>query len=183
MCSNFSHLFLKVYQVSKSLKQLLVSSMHSTWVHFILFWEIWGDHNLFSRLSFKRSYRTQLKSTVNSWFKKDLKFKIHLNKAFFSDDWLLDSLHKYFLNQTTLDLGKEKWTFLNREFTLIIVASKIERENYFTSARQQTKMIVTNKLSQWRQLLLHRKTGVLAKSEKKENNYTMFFIHFHFSQI
>ena len=28
-------------------------------------------------------------------------------------------------------------------------------------------MIVTNKLSQWRQLLPHRKTGVLAKSEKK----------------
>ena len=41
------------------------------------------------------------------------------------------------------------------------------RENHFTSARQQTKMIVANKLSQWRQLLPHRKTGVQAKSEKK----------------
>ena len=29
-----------------------------------------------------------------------------LPKAFFSDDWFLDSLHKAFLNQTTLDLRK-----------------------------------------------------------------------------
>ena len=56
--------------------------------------------------------------TVNSRFKKDLKLQIHLNKAFFSDDRFLDSLHKSFLNQTTLNLRKEKWTFLNREFTV-----------------------------------------------------------------
>ena len=58
------------------------------------------------------------KNTVNSWYKKDLKLQIQLHKAFFSDDWFLDSLHKSFLNQTTLDLRKEKWTFLNREFTV-----------------------------------------------------------------
>ena len=57
--------------------------------------------------------------TVNSRFKKDLKLQIHLHKAFFSDDRFLDSLHKSFLNQTTLDLRKEKWTFLNREFTVV----------------------------------------------------------------
>ena len=34
------------------------------------------------------------------------------------DDRFLDSLHKSFLNQTTLDLRKEKWTFLDREFTV-----------------------------------------------------------------
>ena len=51
--------------------------------------------------------------TVNSRFKKDLKLQIHLHKTFFSDDRFLDSLHKSFLNQTTLDLRKEKWTFLN----------------------------------------------------------------------
>ena len=51
--------------------------------------------------------------TVNSRFKK----QIHLHKVFFSDDRFLDSLHKSFLNQTTLDLRKEKWTFLNQEFT------------------------------------------------------------------
>ena len=56
--------------------------------------------------------------TVNSRFKKDLKLQIHLHKAFFSDDRFLNSLHKSFLNQTTLDLRKEKWTFLNREFTV-----------------------------------------------------------------
>ena len=56
--------------------------------------------------------------TVNSQFKKDLKLQIHLHEAFFSDDRFLDSLHKSFLNQTTLDLRKEKWTFLNREFTV-----------------------------------------------------------------
>ena len=36
-------------------------------------------------------------------------------KALFSDDRSLDSLYKSLLNQTTLDLRKEKWTFLNRE--------------------------------------------------------------------
>ena len=40
--------------------------------------------------------------------------QIHLHKAFFSDDRFLDS----FLNQTNLDLRKEKWIFLNREFTV-----------------------------------------------------------------
>ena len=53
-------------------------------------------------------------STVNSRFKKDLDLQIHLHKAFFSDDRFSDSLHKSFLNQTTLDLRKEKWTFFNR---------------------------------------------------------------------
>ena len=49
--------------------------------------------------------------------------QIHLHKAFFSDNWFLDSLHKSFLNQTTLDLRKEKWTFLNREFTVPLLWS------------------------------------------------------------
>ena len=57
-------------------------------------------------------------STVNSRFKKDLKLQIHLHKAFFSDDRFLDSLHKSFLNQTSLDLRKKKWTFLNQDFTV-----------------------------------------------------------------
>ena len=56
--------------------------------------------------------------TVNSRFKKDLNLQIHLHKAFFSDNRFLDSYHKSFLNQTTLDLRKEKWSFLNREFTV-----------------------------------------------------------------
>ena len=60
-----------------------------------------------------------LRSTVNSRFKKDLKLQIPLHKAFSSDEWLLDSLHKSFLNQSTFDLGKEKWTFLNRDFTVL----------------------------------------------------------------
>ena len=50
------------------------------------------------------------------WFKKDFKLQIHLHKAFFSNDRFL---HKFFLDQTTLDLRKEKWTFLNREFTVL----------------------------------------------------------------
>ena len=54
-------------------------------------------------------------STVNSRFKKVANSP---TKAFFTDDRFLDSLHKSFLNQTTLDLRKEKWTFLNREFTV-----------------------------------------------------------------
>ena len=58
-------------------------------------------------------------STVSSRFKKDLNLQIHLHKAFFSDNRFLDSYHKSFLNQTTLDLRKEKWSFLNREFTVV----------------------------------------------------------------
>ena len=45
--------------------------------------------------------------------------QILLHKAHFSDDRFLDSLHKSFLNPTTLDLRREKWTFLNREFTVL----------------------------------------------------------------
>ena len=57
-------------------------------------------------------------TTVNNRFKKDLKLQIHLHKTFFSDNQFLDSLYKSFLNQTSLDLREEKWTFLNREFTV-----------------------------------------------------------------
>jgi hypothetical protein len=69
---------------------------------------------------------------VNSRFKKDLKLQIHLHKTFFSDDRFLDSLHKSFLNQTTLDLRKEKWTLLNREFT-------VPKENTEASFLQKKK--------------------------------------------
>ena len=50
-------------------------------------------------------------NTVNSRFKKDLKLQMYLHKALFLDNRFLDSLHKYFLNQTILNLRKEKWTF------------------------------------------------------------------------
>ena len=56
--------------------------------------------------------------TVNSQFEKDHKLQIYLHKTYFSDARFLDSLHKFLFNQTTLDLRKEKWTFLNREFTV-----------------------------------------------------------------
>ena len=59
--------------------------------------------------------------TVNSRFKRDLNLQIHLHKTFFSDDQFLESVHKSFLNQTTLDLRKEKWGFLNRELTFYIL--------------------------------------------------------------
>ena len=57
--------------------------------------------------------KIDFESTVNSRFKKDLNLQVHLHKAFFSDDRFLDSVHTPFLNQTTLDLRKEKWSFLN----------------------------------------------------------------------
>ena len=56
---------------------------------------------------------------MNSRFKKDLNLQIHLHKTFFSDDQFLESVHKSFLNQTTLDLRKEKWGLLNRELTVL----------------------------------------------------------------
>ena len=58
--------------------------------------------------------------TVNSSFKKDLNFQIYLYKAFFWDVWFLDSVHKSFLNQTTLDLRKESWSLLNRNLPVLI---------------------------------------------------------------
>ena len=76
--------------------------------------DILAVYKLYSKNSIYRN-------TVNSRFKKDLKLQIHLHKAFFLDDRFLDSLHKSFLNQTTLDLRKEKWTFLNREFTVLML--------------------------------------------------------------
>ena len=57
--------------------------------------------------------------TVHSRLKKDLNLQIHLQKTFFSDDQFLESVHKSFLCQTTLDLRKENWSFLNRELTVI----------------------------------------------------------------
>ena len=59
-----------------------------------------------------------------SQFKKDLKLEIHLHKAFFSGNRFLDSLHKSFLNQTSLDLRKKKWTFLNQDFTVLLLEKK-----------------------------------------------------------
>ena len=49
-----------------------------------------------------------MNDTVNSRFKKDLNMQIYLQKAFFSDDQFLNVVHKSFLNQTNLDLRKEK---------------------------------------------------------------------------
>ena len=56
-------------------------------------------------------------TTVNSQFKKDLNLQTHLHKTLFSDDQFLESVHKSFFNQTTLNLGKEKGGYLNRELT------------------------------------------------------------------
>jgi hypothetical protein len=67
---------------------------------------------LFSKIPNLQIYK------VNSRFKKDLNLQIHLHKAFFSDNRFLDSVHKSFLNQTTLDSRKKKRSFLNREFTV-----------------------------------------------------------------
>ena len=58
---------------------------------------------------------------MNSWFKKDLNLQIHLHKAFFLADRFFDSVHKSFLNQTTLDLRKENWSFLNQDLPVVII--------------------------------------------------------------
>ena len=52
--------------------------------------------------------------------------QIYVQKTFFPDDQFLDSLHKSFLNQATLNLRKEKRTFLNREFTVILYLVLVE---------------------------------------------------------
>ena len=70
-------------------------------------------------------------TTINSRFKKVLKLQIHLHEAFFSDERFLDSLHKYFLNQTTLDLRKEKMDFLKPRVycTTFILGDFIKKEH------------------------------------------------------
>ena len=68
--------------------------------------------------------------TVNSWFKKGLNFQIYLYKAFFWDVWFLDSVHKSFLNQATLDLRKESWSLLNRNLPVLICIAH-ETEHIF----------------------------------------------------
>ena len=76
---------------------------------------------LISELAFPYSiFRNNIHNTVMSRFKKGLKLEIHLHKAFFSGNRFLDSLHKSFLNQTSLDLRKKKWTFLNQDFTVFV---------------------------------------------------------------
>ena len=60
-------------------------------------------------------------STVNSRFKKDLNWQIHLNKTFLLEYRILDPIEKYFLNQTWLDLWKEKWSSLNQGLPAIKV--------------------------------------------------------------
>ena len=51
-------------------------------------------------------------------FKKDLNLQTHLHKAYFFGQRFLDSVQAL-LNKTTLDLRKEKLSFLNREFTVL----------------------------------------------------------------
>ena len=75
----------------------------------------------------KSKHLILLSGTVNSRFKKDLKLQIYLHKSFFFG--FLDSLHKSFLNQTTLDLRKEKWTFLNQEFTVYYLNPEFQKKS------------------------------------------------------
>jgi hypothetical protein len=69
-----------------------------------------------------------MNDTVNSRFKKDLNMQIYLQKAFFSDDQFLNVVHKSFLNQTNLDLRKEKWSFLNQDFTVLKFMNSLSHE-------------------------------------------------------
>jgi hypothetical protein len=63
----------------------------------------------------QRSPHALAVTMVNTWFKKDLKLQIHLNKIFFSDNQFLDSLHQSFLNHSWFEKGKI--VFLNSRFT------------------------------------------------------------------
>ena len=66
--------------------------------------------------------------TVNSRFKKDLNLQIYLHKNVFSKDQFLESVHKSYLCQTTLDLRKEKWGFL--KLTVIYYKHKILNQKH-----------------------------------------------------
>ena len=51
--------------------------------------------------------------TVNSRFKKDLNLQIHSHTTLSLADQFLNSVHRYFLNQATVNLGMEKRSFSN----------------------------------------------------------------------
>ena len=70
--------------------------------------------------------------TVNSRCKKGLNLQIYLHKASFLDDRFLNSVHKPFLKQTTLNLRKTKRNFLFWEFTVfyfILLSFKLDNPN------------------------------------------------------
>ena len=68
-------------------------------------------------------------STLLQW---NLQLQIHLHKTFFSADRFSDSVHKSFLNQTTLDLRKKEWSFLNRDLpvSVSILVFEYQNKNY-----------------------------------------------------
>ena len=56
---------------------------------------------------------------VSSRFKKDINLQILLHTTFALADQFLDSAHKNFLNQTTVNLRMEKWIFSNRNLPVL----------------------------------------------------------------
>ena len=48
-----------------------------------------------------------------------LRFIVTDVRTFFPEDWFSDSVHKYFSNQTALDLRKKKLGFLNRDLPVM----------------------------------------------------------------
>ena len=46
-------------------------------------------------------------------------------------------MHKHFLNQTTLDLRKEKQNFLNRELTVVESLDLNEKTQYYNSTKEE----------------------------------------------
>ena len=116
----FESLSLEVVQIYATLSKAGLSSLGVPGVP-------WHTQYLADQLTLFQpggtNYAHQI-TTVNSRFKKDLNLQIHLHKAFFSDDQFLDSYHKSFLNQTTLDLRKKKWGFLNQDLPVHYNAKK-----------------------------------------------------------
>ena len=111
------------------------------WVHFwrACTWFLTNKRPRCNRRYFEKSRKSSnlmlsfFVNAANTLFKKDLSLQSHLHKTFCSDDRFFDSLHKSFLNLTTLNLRKEKWPFLNRKFTLFeyLHVVKKQQECYF----------------------------------------------------
>ena len=67
--------------------------------------------------------------------KKDLNLQIHLltyTRHCFQLTGFSDSVHKSSLNQTTLDLRKKEWSFLNRDLpvSVSILVFEYQNKNY-----------------------------------------------------
>ena len=77
------------------------------------------------------------------------------------DNQFLDLLSKSFLNQTTLNIREEKWTFLNQEFT-VPVKSTVEISQNFVAFSEYMNFIYSDSFQRSHEKNLMHSTFVVV---------------------